>query len=114
MSKVPKVRKPAARARLTATDLARLDEVPKLRDSAVRAVTTNASHLFVSARLHKEVVTFLFAEYQTCPATEEQIALEFWRVYRHVAEGHSILKFNFTLIDPTTTTEALRKIIRGD
>lgn len=111
---LPKLRKRTRTGRLSATDISRLQEVPVLRNRALRAVTANFSHLFVSAKLHKEVITFLFTSYLTSSGTEDQIALEFWGVYRHIAEGHPVLEFPFKLIDPTTTVSRLRRIINGE
>lgn len=100
-------------ARLTGSEFARLAELPALRDRALRAVSSNASHIFVSAELHKGVVTFLFSAYLTSSGTEEQIALEFWSAYRHIAEGRPIFEFPFTLINRDTTVSALRRILGG-
>jgi len=108
------MRKRAGTGRLSALDISRLQEVPRLRDRAIRAVTANYSHLFVSDKLHKEVITFLFTSYLTSAGTEDQIALEFWGVYRHIAEGHPVLEFPFKLIDPTTTVSRLRRIINEE
>lgn len=87
--------------------------MPALRNRALRAVTSNASHVFVSPELHKSIVTFLFSEYLTSSGTEEQAALEFWSAYRHLAEGRPVLEFPFTLIPRDKTISALRRILGG-
>jgi hypothetical protein len=97
--------------KLTVSELNHLAEVPKLRDRSIRAMTVEYSHLFAEAALHKAIVTFLFAQYLTSTGTEDQIAKEFWSVYRHVAEGRPILDFPFKLIDPVTTVSNLRRLI---
>lgn len=99
--------------KLTVSELNHLSEVPKLRDRALRAMTREYSHLFADAALHKAIVTFLFAQYLTSAGTEDQIAIEFWSVYRHIAEGRPILDFQFKLIDHSTTVSHLRRLING-
>ena len=62
----------------------------------------------------KRVHNFLYSCYLTSPASEEAIALEFWKAYRHFVEGGSIFTFNFVLIDVDHVRDQLRKILRGD
>jgi len=61
-------------------------EVSNLRDTAIRGLKEN-SHLCFSADKHKRVFNFLYVNYFTSNANESEIALEFWRCYRHIAEG---------------------------
>lgn len=88
--------------------------MPELRKRAVRALSRDYAHVFADPVVHKRVVNFLFSCYLTAPHTEPRLAIEFWRAYRHFAEGRSILDFEFLLIDREYAVSQLRKILRGD
>jgi hypothetical protein len=88
--------------------------VPELRQRALRAVARDYAHVFAEPVMHRDVVNFLFTCYLTSPATELNLAVEFWRAYRHLVEGRSILDFPFAVIDREYVVSQLRKILRGD
>lgn len=72
------------------------------------------SHVFADPVLHKRIVNFLYTCYATSGAPEEQIALEFWRVYIHFLQGQSVLEFPYTLVDKTYVTAKLQELLRGE
>jgi hypothetical protein len=111
MSQVPK---PSKRQRVRSGDLTGLANVPELRKRAVRALIRDYAHVFADPAIHKRIVNFLFTCYLSAPDPELRISAEFWKAYRHFAEGRSILDFPFELIDREYAVTQLRKILRGD
>lgn len=109
------VRKPhRTRSRVKAADIASFHAVSKLRNSAVREVVATNGHIFVSERLHKAVITFLYTKCLTSTASELQIAQEFFRLYQHFAEGGTVQTAPFQILDRETTVRSIRKIINED
>lgn len=108
---MPKVPRPS---KVRGKDLDGISQVPALRHRALREITQNYAHVFSDPGLHKNIVAFLFSQYVTSAHPEALIAQEFWKVYRHLMEGRSILEFEFLLIDRTSTVNQLRKILRGE
>lgn len=106
------MRKPGPKVR--SCDIADIAYVSELRNCAVRAIRRDYSHVLSDPILHKRIVTFLFSCYMAAPAPELRISAEFWKAYRHMIEGGSILDFPFTLLDKEYVVAQLRKILRGD
>jgi hypothetical protein len=85
--------------RLTARELRRLASLSRSRHRAVRTETlTPDLHLHKPA-IHKQVVNHLFVMLFTSPHEESEIALEFWRAYRHLVESRPIAELRLSLIN---------------
>lgn len=100
--------------RVRSGDISDIAYVSELRDRTVRALRRDYAHVLADPVLHKRIVTFLFTCYMAAPAPELRVSAEFWKAYRHLVEGRSILDFPFALLDKEYVVAQLRKILRGD
>jgi hypothetical protein len=76
--------------------------VSPVRHRAVRAPNvdlSSANFLLHNPGVHKQVVNHLFASLMASEYTEEEIALEFWRAYRHLIENLPLSSLPLRLLD---------------
>lgn len=89
------------------SDIDRYVRLPQLRDRAFRGLTiAPASH-----DPHRQIIVALYLTLFVSNKEEVEIALEFWRCYRHIIEGHSIDSIPLTLIPKSVFLEKLQYIL---
>jgi hypothetical protein len=88
-------------------------EVRELRDRTLRALVRE-EHIFSVPEHHRDAVTLLFVWLYTAPATEAQVAQQFYECYRHLAEGGSVDTLPLKIVPKTDVVHAIRRSLRGD
>jgi hypothetical protein len=111
---MPQVRKHTRKRGSKPAELKQLARLPEMRNRAVRATVEEKARVFADANLHKSIVNFLFTYYIVAPVDERACAMEFWRCYRHLLEGESVVTLPILLLDKALIVAQLERILRGE
>lgn len=110
---MPPVRKRPKQRGAKPADLRRYLHLPELRDRALRG-RVDGTHVFFRPELHKRIVNYLYLALFTSAHSEETIALEFYRLYRHLLEGESVDALPSRLVDKDELVAHIKKILRDE
>jgi len=104
--KVPTVRR-RIRSGPSQSDIDRYVRLPQLRDRAFRGLAiAPATH-----DPHRQTIVALYLALFVSNKEEIEIALDFWRCYRHIIEGHSLDTIPLMTVSKEEFLEKLKYVL---